>query len=98
MATKRTTSRKPKRTSKSAPGRKAAGRSQPETAASLMKKLDALQREVEALRASVKAMNGTAVEKTMLQRWEEAGLVGVVKDAPPDLSTNKKYMEGFGES
>ncbi|MBX3413008.1 MAG: antitoxin family protein [Pirellulales bacterium] len=26
-----------------------------------------------------------------------AGLLGCVKDAPPDLSTNPKYMEGFGE-
>ena len=23
-------------------------------------------------------------------------LIGIVKDAPPDLSTNAKYMEGFG--
>jgi hypothetical protein len=25
-------------------------------------------------------------------------VMGVVGDAPPDLSTNPKYMEGFGES
>lgn len=24
-------------------------------------------------------------------------IVGSVSDGPPDLSTNKKYMEGFGE-
>jgi len=23
-------------------------------------------------------------------------LIGIVKDAPPDLSTNPKYMQGFG--
>jgi len=27
----------------------------------------------------------------------EDGVIGIVKDAPPDLSTNPKYMEGFGE-
>lgn len=25
------------------------------------------------------------------------GLIGCVKGGPPDLSTNPKYMEGFGE-
>ena len=25
------------------------------------------------------------------------GILGVYKDAPSDLSTNPKYMEGFGE-
>ncbi|MDO8543166.1 MAG: hypothetical protein Q7S40_22250 [Opitutaceae bacterium] len=35
-----------------------------------------------------------AKEKTF---WELAGhLAGAVKGGPPDLSTNKKYMEGFG--
>jgi predicted DNA-binding antitoxin AbrB/MazE fold protein len=29
---------------------------------------------------------------------DEAGLVGCIKDAPPDLCTNPRYMEGFGES
>ncbi len=27
-----------------------------------------------------------------------AGFIGSAKNAPPDLSTNPKYMEGFGES
>lgn len=26
-----------------------------------------------------------------------AGLIGVIKGGPSDLSTNPKYMEGFGE-
>ena len=26
----------------------------------------------------------------------EDGVLGIVKDTPPDLSTNPKYMEGFG--
>jgi len=29
---------------------------------------------------------------------DKAGLIGCIKDAPPDLSTNPKYMEGFGKS
>jgi hypothetical protein len=27
---------------------------------------------------------------------QRAGLLGSVKGLPPDLSTNKKYFEGFG--
>jgi len=27
---------------------------------------------------------------------KRAGIIGMIKDAPPDLSTNPKYMEGFG--
>lgn len=29
---------------------------------------------------------------------EEDGVIGIVKDAPEDLSTNPRHMEGFGES
>jgi len=28
----------------------------------------------------------------------KSGLIGAVRDAPRDLSTNKGYFEGFGES
>ena len=28
----------------------------------------------------------------------KAGLIGVAKNAPPDLSTNPEHMEGFGKS
>lgn len=27
---------------------------------------------------------------------KKAGLIGCIKGGPPDLSTNPKYMEGFG--
>ena len=27
----------------------------------------------------------------------KAGVIGIIKDGPSDLSTNPKYMEGFGE-
>lgn len=30
--------------------------------------------------------------------FERAGLIGCIKDAPLDLSTNPKYLEGFGDS
>ena len=30
--------------------------------------------------------------------FRKAGLIGVVKSGVPDLSTNKKHMEGFGRS
>jgi hypothetical protein len=29
---------------------------------------------------------------------EEAGLIGSVKRAPKDLSTNRRHLEGFGKS
>lgn len=35
-------------------------------------------------------------EQTLFQLLDEAGLIGCIKDAPADLSTNPKYMEGFG--
>jgi hypothetical protein len=35
--------------------------------------------------------------ETALQAAERLGLVGCVVDAPPDLATNPKYMEGFGQ-
>jgi predicted transcriptional regulator len=30
------------------------------------------------------------------EAFKNAGLIGIVKGGPKDLSTNKKYMEGFG--
>ena len=35
--------------------------------------------------------------RTMYDALLEHGLIGCLKDAPPDLSTNPKYMEGFGQ-
>lgn len=35
--------------------------------------------------------------ESVFDRLQRAGLIGCIKDAPPDLSTNPKYMEGFGE-
>lgn len=35
-------------------------------------------------------------QKSFYDVMLEDGVLGIVKDAPPDLSTNPKYMEGFG--
>lgn len=42
--------------------------------------------------------NGSApVEgETLFDRAKRAGLIGCLKGTPSDLSTNPKYMEGFG--
>lgn len=36
--------------------------------------------------------------ETVYDRWNRAGLIGCINDPnlPSDLSTNPKYMEGFG--
>lgn len=40
--------------------------------------------------------NATQDGQTLFDRVERAGLIGCLKGAPADLSTNPKYMEGFG--
>lgn len=35
--------------------------------------------------------------ESLYDRLQRAGLLGCEKNLPPDLSTNPKYMEGFGE-
>jgi len=35
-------------------------------------------------------------QPTCLDLAEKAGLVGCVSEAPPDLSTGARHMEGFG--
>jgi hypothetical protein len=34
--------------------------------------------------------------RTLYDALEARGLIGFMTDGPPDLSTNPKYMEGFG--
>jgi hypothetical protein len=41
-------------------------------------------------------VNGLTVEPTLFDVLDEVGLVGYVKGAPADLSTNPRHMEGFG--
>jgi hypothetical protein len=37
-------------------------------------------------------------EESLYEALSRRGLIGCIADGPPDLSTNPKYMEGFGES
>ena len=50
----------------------------------------------EALRSFLRARS-TAPKRSFADRLRESGALGAVKDAPGDLSENKKYFEGFGE-
>jgi hypothetical protein len=34
---------------------------------------------------------------TAFDRLKKAGLIGIVRGAPADLSVNRKYFDGFGE-
>jgi hypothetical protein len=41
--------------------------------------------------------NGEQEQRSLYDALNARGLIGCLKDAPPDLSTNPKYMEGFGQ-
>lgn len=54
--------------------------------------------ESEVVRTAIeKELNAAARPRTFYDALVESGFLGCVPDAPSDLSTNKKYMEGFGE-
>jgi len=42
--------------------------------------------------------NGPGQRKSAYDLLNEAGLIGCIDGGPADLSSNPKYMEGFGES
>ncbi len=53
---------------------------------------------VEFLQTRFSRLQSQSVEEPTISALEAAGdLVGCIKGGPPDLSTNKQYMEGFGE-
>lgn len=53
---------------------------------------------VESLQARLSLPETQQAEELMISALEMAGdLVGCVKGGASDLSTNKRYMEGFGE-
>ena len=54
-------------------------------------------READVIRA-VLEQRLDAEPTSAYERAKKAGIIGVLKDAPADLSTNPKYFEGFGES
>jgi metal-responsive CopG/Arc/MetJ family transcriptional regulator len=37
-------------------------------------------------------------QHSLYDLFKKAGLIGIYKDGPRDLSTNKKYFEGFGRN
>ena len=55
-------------------------------------------RESEVVREALELYLSTKdSEQTTFAILREAGLIGCVDGAPRDLSTNKKYFNGFGE-
>ena len=61
--------------------------------------LELSDREVVSLSIeSAKLAETAEAGQTLYEIMDEAGLIGCIEDAPSDLSTNPKYMEGFGKS
>jgi predicted DNA-binding antitoxin AbrB/MazE fold protein len=63
--------------------------------------LDLQEQELVSLaidKVHVDGDEGTQEGGTLFDVMNEAGLVGCIKNAPSDLSTNAKYLEGFGKS
>jgi len=42
--------------------------------------------------------NGEEGPRTLYDAFAEDGSIGMVKGGPTDVSTNPKYMQGFGQS
>lgn len=42
------------------------------------------------------ALEETASERSAYDLAKQMGIIGMIKDAPSDLATNPKHMEGFG--
>ena len=61
--------------------------------------LDLREREVVSLSIDKTTANGVdAVNRqSLFDVFDEAGLIGCIHDGPADLSTNPKYIEGFGK-
>lgn len=57
------------------------------------------RRESELIRGAVeRQLEEEESSVTIYDRAAKAGLIGVVQSGPRDLSTNPKYLDGFGES
>ncbi|TWT96691.1 hypothetical protein Pla108_24650 [Botrimarina colliarenosi] len=50
-----------------------------------------------AMQVDVKAFAEHLKDESAYDAAMRLGLIGIVKDAPSDLSTNPKYLEGFGK-
>ena len=62
--------------------------------------LDLREQDLVSLAIEIVRVNGhnSDSEPTFFELLDEVGLVGCIKDAPSDLSTNPKHLEGFGTS
>jgi hypothetical protein len=58
---------------------------------------EVLDEALAAYRAGVRTP-GTNGGESFYEAAARLGLIGCVRGGPPDLSTNPKYMDGFGES
>jgi len=57
------------------------------------------KRQSEVVREAIEAaVERPKKKESALDRALALGIVGVMKGGPKDLSTNKKYFEGLGES
>jgi hypothetical protein len=44
-----------------------------------------------------RVQNGSGSGQSFFDAASKHGLIGSIRGTPPDLSTNKSYLEGFGE-
>jgi hypothetical protein len=58
--------------------------------------VDALLRDLLRHAHHGEGENGTSAEQTCYELAAASGILGVVGDAPPDLSTNPDHLDGFG--
>ncbi len=54
-------------------------------------------RLIQKLASHASATNGADGEKSLYDALKDRGIIGSITDAPPDLGTNPRYMEGFGQ-
>jgi hypothetical protein len=48
--------------------------------------------------APLEQKNGEGNLRTLYDAFADDGSIGMIEDGPADMSTNPKYMEGFGGS
>jgi predicted DNA-binding protein len=72
----------------------------PDSLVRRLKKRSALKGspESEVVREALEAfLSPAGSERSAYEVAEELGLIGCVRKAPKDLSTNRKYLRGFGK-
>ena len=53
---------------------------------------------VPLVQAEPREQNGAAPSETVYEKLSRLGLIGCIEGTPPDLSTNKAYLEGLGRN